>query len=171
MVINEIKNRFSVRSYLPKEINDSDLNDILEAGRLAPSACNIQPWKFVVVKDQALKDKLSIACKNQMFLSQASVLIVGCLELAAAYKMSERYDSGALDMGIAMTNMTLQAVNLGLGSCWIGAFYEDQIKEILNIPTDIRVVALLTIGYPANKNIPAKSRKEISEIVRIDEYS
>jgi len=170
MILREILDRYSVRSYSSVEIPENDLNEILESARLAPSACNIQPWKFIVVKNQRIKDELSIACKNQKFVAQASVVIAGCLIEAEAYKMSKRYDSGALDLGIALTNMTLQAVNLGLGSCWIGAFYEDQVQKVLKIPEDIRVVALLTIGYPKETGIPKKIRKELSEIVCIDEY-
>ena len=171
MVIKEILDRYSVRSYTSVKISENDLNEILESARLAPSACNIQPWKFVVVKDPKIKEEFSVACKNQQFVAQASVVIAGCLKEAEAYKMSSSYDSGALDLGIAMTNMTLQAVNLGLGSCWIGAFYEDQVQKVLKIPEDIRVVALLTIGYPEEKSIPKKVRKDLSEIVCFDEYS
>jgi len=170
MVIKEILDRYSVRSYLSNEIPENDLNEILESARLAPSACNIQPWKFVVVKDPKIRGELAVACKNQIFVAEAPVVIAGCLKEAEAYRMSTRYDSGALDLGIAMTNMTLQAVKSGLGTCWIGAFYEDQVQNILKIPKEIRVVALLTLGYPKNKDIPVKIRKKLSDIVCYNEY-
>jgi len=168
MALEVIKKRQSVRSYREKEIQEDVLQQVLEAGRLAPSACNNQPWKFIVVKDKNLKEKLIPACKNQKFVGEASVVIVGCA-INPSYKMSNGKYSYPIDLAIALDHMSLEAASLGLGTCWIGAFYQDQVKEILGVPEDVRVVALMSVGYP--KELGSKTgRKPLSEIVRYDKY-
>lgn len=169
MILDEIKNRFSVREYLDKDVSENDLNEILEAARLAPSACNYQPWKFIVVRDKNNKEALYYACKRQSFVREAPVIIVGC-RIGTAFPMFKDSDSGILDVGIALTHMSLQAVKLNLGTCWIGAFYEDKVKEILSIPESATVVALLALGYPKNPVPPPKIRKKLSEIVSYEKY-
>ena len=168
MVLETIRNRQSVRSYLKKEIPQELLQQVLEAGRLAPSAKNSQPWKFIVVKDEKLKEKLIPACKNQKFIAEASVVIVGCAT-DPGYKMGSGDHSYSGDLSIALDHMSLQAVALGLGTCWIGAFYLDKVKEVLEIPEDVKVVALLPLGYP--KELGAKrGRKDLSEVICYDKY-
>ena len=168
MALEVIKKRQSVRSYREKEIQEDVLQQVLEAGRLAPSACNNQPWKFIVVKDKNLKEKLIPACKNQEFAGEASVVIVGCA-INPSYKMSNGKYSYSIDLAIALDHMSLEAASLGLGTCWIGAFYQDQVKEILGVPEDVRVVALMPLGYP--KGLGSKTgRKPLSEIVCYDKY-
>ena len=168
MILEAIKKRQSVRSYQDKEIPEEILQQILEAGRLAPSACNNQPWKFIVVKDKKLKEKLITACKNQNFVGEASVVIVGCA-INPSYKMGNGEYSYTIDLAIALEHMSLEAASLGLGTCWIGAFYQDQVKEILGVPEDVRVVALMSVGYP--KELGSKTgRKPLSEIVCYNKY-
>ena len=168
MALEAIKKRQSVRSYQDKEIPEEILQQILEAGRLAPSACNNQPWKFIVVKDKKLKEKLITACKNQNFVGEASVVIVGCA-INPSYKMGNGEYSYTIDLAIALEHMSLEAASLGLGTCWIGAFYQDQVKEILGVPEDVRVVALMPVGYP--KELGSKTgRKPLSEIVCYNKY-
>jgi nitroreductase len=168
MVLEAIKTRQSVRSYRDKEIQEDLLQQVLEAGRLAPSACNNQPWKFIVVKDKNLKEKLIPACKNQEFAGEASVVIVGCA-INPSYKMSNGKYSYSIDLAIALDHMSLEAASLGLGTCWIGAFYQDQVKEILGVPENVRIVALMSVGYP--KELGSKTgRKPLSEIVCYDKY-
>jgi len=168
MVLEAIKTRQSVRSYRDKEIQEDLLQQVLEAGRLAPSACNNQPWKFIVVKDKNLKEKLIPACKNQKFVGEASVVIVGCA-INPSYKMSNGKYSYSIDLAIALDHMSLEAASLGLGTCWIGAFYQDQVKEILGVPENVRIVALMSVGYP--KELGSKTgRKPLSEIVCYDKY-
>ncbi len=169
MILDEIKNRFSVREYLDKDVSEGDLKEILEAARLAPSACNYQPWKFIVVRDKEKREALYYACKKQEFVRQVPVLIVGC-RVGEAFPMFKDSDSGILDVGIAMTNMTLQAVKLNLGTCWIGAFYEDEVKKILSIPENVTVVAILTLGHPKNPIPPPKDRKRLEDIVSYDKF-
>ena len=169
MVLEVIKKRQSVRSYQDKEIPEKILQQILEAGRLAPSANNRQPWKFIVVKDKDLRKKLVPACKNQKFIWEASVIIVGCAT-NLNYKMGNGEYSYPIDLAIALDHISLQATSLGLGSCWIGTFYQDQVKKILDVPEEVRVVALMPVRYP--KELGLKSgRKPLSENICYNKYS
>jgi nitroreductase len=167
MVLEAIKKRQSVRSYQDKEIPEDVLQQVLEAGRLAPSANNKQHWKFIVVKD--LRKKLVPACKNQKFVEEAPVVIAGC-GTNPDYVMSNGEHAYSIDLAIALDHMSLEAASLGLGTCWIGAFYQDQVKEILGVPEDVRIVNLLTLGYP-KKLGPKNGRKPLSEIVCYNKYS
>jgi len=169
MILKEILKRKSVRSYLDKDVGKAALNEVLEAGRLAPSACNIQPWKFIVIRDTEKREKIAEACKGQNFISAAPVIIVACL-VSKGFEMGDWYDSGILDVGIALDHMTLQAVHLGLGTCWIGAFEEQTVKQILGIPETVRVVALLTLGYPRNDSFSQKDRKNLYEILSNEHF-
>lgn len=169
MVLEAIKKRQSVRSYQDKEIPEEILQQILEAGRLAPSASNRQGWKFIVVKDENLRKKLVPACKNQKFVGEAPIVIVGC-GTNPDYIMTNGEHTYSIDLAIALDHMSLEAASLGLGTCWIGAFYQDQVKEILGVPESVRVVNLLTLGYP--KELGTKTeRKPLSEIICYDKYS
>lgn len=169
MVLEAIKKRQSVRSYQDKEIPEEILQQILEAGRLAPSANNKQHWKFIVVKDEDLRKKLVPACKNQKFVGEAPVVIAGCGN-DPDYVMTCGEHSYSIDLAIALDHMSLEAASLGLGTCWIGAFYQEQVKEILGVPEDVRIVNLLTLGYP--KKLETKTgRKPLSEIICYDKYS
>lgn len=168
MVLEAIKKRQSVRSYREKEIPEEVLQQILEAGRLAPSASNQQGWKFIVVKEENLRKKLVPTCKNQKFVGEAPVVIAGCAT-NPDHIMSNGEHSYPIDLAIALDHMSLEAASLGLGTCWIGAFYQDQVKEILGVPEDVRVVALMPVGYP--KELGSKTgRKPLSEIVCYDKY-
>ncbi|MDP2961027.1 MAG: nitroreductase family protein [candidate division Zixibacteria bacterium] len=168
-VFEAIKSRRSIRSFLDKPIEEEKLLRVLEAGRLAPSSKNLQEWKFVVVKDKKLRKKLVVAANNQHFLAEAPVVIIGCATLVN-YVMSCGQYAYPIDLAIAMDHMTLQAVEEGLGTCWIGSFKEDEVKKILNIPENMRIVELLPLGYP--KTIPpARTRKKLGEIVCYDSWS
>ncbi len=169
MILEAILKRRSVRSYLDKDVEEEKLMEVLEAGRLAPSACNIQPWKFVIVKDKSIRSKMVKACANQSFVGNAPVLIVGCI-VSKGYPMGGWYDSNILDIGIALDHMTLQAAHLGLGTCWIGAFNEKEVKELLGIPKEVRVAAILTLGYPKSGNVFEKDRKLLNEIVSFGKF-
>ena len=168
MILEAIKKRQSVRSYLDKEIPEELLRQVLEAGRLAPSAKNIQPWRFIVVKDNKIKEQLVPACKNQKFVGEASVVIVGCAT-NPGYRMGNGVHSYSIDLAIALDHMSLQAAELNLGTCWIGSFYQDKVKEVLDIPEEISVVALMPLGFP--QTLGAKrGRKTLSEIVCYEKY-
>lgn len=167
-VFEAIKSRRSIRSYLNKPIEEEKLLRVLEAGRLAPSAKNLQEWKFVIVKDKELRKKLAVAANNQHFMAEAPVVIVGCATFVS-YVMSCGQYAYPIDLAIAMDHMTLQAVEEGLGTCWIGSFKEDEVKNLLNIPENIRIVQLLTLGYPGTVP-PARARKKLAEIVSFDKW-
>jgi len=169
MILEAIKKRQSVRSYQDKEIPEDVLQQVLEAGRLAPSASNKQGWKFIVIKDEDLRKKLVPACKNQKFVGEAPVVIAGCAT-NPDYVMTCGEHSYSIDLAIALDHMSLEAASLGLGTCWIGAFYQDQVKEILGVPVDVRITSLMPLGYP--KELSTKTeRKPLSEIVCYDKYT
>ena len=168
MVLEVIRKRQSVRSYQDKEIPEEVLQQVLEAGRLAPSASNKQCWKFIVVEDEDLRKKLIPACKNQKFIGEAPVVIAGCAT-NPDYVMTCGEHSYPIDLAIALDHMSLQAAALGLGTCWIGAFYQDQVKEILGVPEGVRVVSIMPLGYPKELG-PKTERKPLSEIICYDKY-
>ncbi len=169
-VIDAIKGRFSVRSYLIKSVKDSDLHTILEAARLSQSAKNLQDWRFIIVRDESMRKMLSIAARDQQFVAAAPVVIV-CCGIGTKYVMTCGQYSYNIDVAIAMENMALVSYELGLGTCWLGAFYEDQVKKLLEIPEDdIRVVGLLTVGYPTVQD-RVKKRKPLADIIRYEKWS
>ncbi|MGE5197045.1 MAG: nitroreductase family protein [Deltaproteobacteria bacterium] len=163
-VTEAIKRRCSVRSYLDRQVEEEKLTDILEAARLAPSASNRQEWRFIVVQDKNTRQRLMKAAKNQAFVGQAPVVIACCAQ-TDNHAMTCGQLCYPIDVAIAIEHMALTATEEGLGTCWIGAFYEDQVKEILDIPKDIRVVELLALGYPAQTSSSRKDRLGLEEIV------
>lgn len=159
-----IKTRRSVRRYKPEPIPDKKLRAVLEAGRLAPSAHNDQPWQFIVVKDREKKKRLAQAAAGQSFIADAPVIIAG-VATDPEDVMSCGVPAYAVNLAIALDHITLAAVEQGLGTCWIGAFSQEQVKRILDIPAEYKVVALLPCGFPADRP-SAKSRKTLEEIIR-----
>ncbi len=168
-VSKAIRDRRSVRSYSKKDIPQSTLEKILEAARLAPSANNRQPWKFVVVRDAAKRKALMKAAKEQQFVGEAPV-VIAAVALEPERVMTCGVPTYAVDLAIAVDHMSIEAVEHGLGSCWIGAFYQEDVKKILQIPSKYKVVALLTLGCPQDK-ARFKNRKELEEIVCYDIWS
>jgi len=158
-----VKNRRSIRKYKSEPIPKEKLEMILEATRLAPSAANRQPWHFIIVQDQDRKKALAEAANKQSFLSDAAAIAVALGDPEVSAKWHEK------DAMIAMEHMVLAATTLGYGTCWIGAFNEDAVKDLLKIPTKMKVVALLPIGVPAEKPAP-RPRKELSEIFFKEEW-
>ena len=168
-ILETIKGRFSVRNYLSEPVSEKDLETILEAARLSQSAKNLQDWRFIVVREKSKRQELSVAAKGQRFVAEAPVTIV-CCGIGTDYVMTCGQHSYSLDVAIAMENMALTAHELGLGTCWLGAFYEGQVKKALSIPEeDVRVVGMLTVGRPAVQ-APEKRRMEIDEIVMYDKW-
>jgi len=165
-----IETRRSVRSYKSQEVEDEKLNYILEAFRKSPSAKNLQPWKLVVVKNKKTIRDLAIACNNQTFLEEAPVLIAACADEEEAYgRMGGYMNSYPIDIGLAMEHLILAATEQGLGTCWIGAFKEQLVKDILGVPENVKVVALTPVGYAAGE-AGSRGRKPLSEIVCYDRY-
>lgn len=167
-VLTAIKGRRSIRAYSPREIEDEKLKRVLEAGRLAPSAVNRQEWKFIVVKDPAIREQLVEAAGGQKFLGEAPLALVACgTEPTKVMKCGQHAYN--IDVSIALSFMILEAWEQGLGSCWLGHFDEDKVKKILDIPPEVRVVAMTPLGYPAETPAP-RPRKSLDEIVSYDKY-
>jgi nitroreductase len=151
------------------------LDKMLEAVRLAPSACNYQPWRFVVVRDEQKREALAHAARDQRFIAQAPVIIVGCGHPEKAYQqMGGKGNSVDIDVAIALDHLTLAAAEAGLGTVWIGAFDEDAVRRILDIPDGVKVVALTPLGYPAEPGmlhpIDAKKRKSRDRVFGFDRF-
>ncbi|MBN1592966.1 MAG: nitroreductase family protein [Candidatus Coatesbacteria bacterium] len=162
-VYEAIKTRQSVRAYKPDKVDKNVLMRVLEAARLAPSASNRQEWRFVVVTDDELRQKMMEVASNQKFVGHAPVVIACCAK-TDGYLMRCGQQCYPIDVAIAIDHITLAAVAEGLGTCWIGSFYEDKAKALLGIPKGIRVVELLTLGYPAEAPRD-KTRLAMKEIV------
>lgn len=168
-VYEAIRLRKSVRSYQDKPIEDDKLNRVLEAMRLAPSASNRQEWRFVVVQDKETKKRLAVAANNQAFLADAAAVLVCCAD-SSDHMMPCGIKSFSVDVSIAIDHLTLAAVAEGLGTCWIGAFDPEKVKEILGIPKEVVIVELMPLGYPTDASQKEKSRKPLSEIVRREKW-
>ncbi|MFC1592757.1 nitroreductase family protein [Candidatus Omnitrophota bacterium] len=168
-VMEAIKNRCSVRSYQDRPVEEQKLKAILEAARLAPSASNRQEWRFIVVRDKSARQQLMKAARNQAFVSQAPVVIACCAK-TDNHAMTCGQLCYPIDVAIAIEHMALKAVEEGLGTCWIGAFFEDQVKQILSIPREIRVVELLSLGYPTGPCVAQKSRLDFDQIVMQEKW-
>lgn len=165
MLLNCIKNRFSVRKFLDKSVEQEKIDILLEAARLAPSASNKQTWKFIVIRDEEKRRKLTAICKGQKFVSEAPIILAICMT-NLDYVMTCGMNAPILDGAIAGEHIVLQAVELGLGSCWIGAFHHDQMAELINLPEDYVIVGLLPIGYPA----VSKHKRNLKSIEEISAY-
>lgn len=163
-----VEKRRSIRKFQPKPVATEDLRRILEAGRLAPSGGNSQPWYFVVVRHPETKKALAMAADNQMFVADADTVIaaLGDPTISAAelpYELSSTRIPYKQDPMIAVEHMILAATALGYGTCWIGAFNERKVKKILKIPESLAVIALLPIGVP-DEDPPQRLRKAFTEI-------
>lgn len=167
-IFEAIEKRYSVRHFENRDVEDAVLTRIFEAARLAPSAKNLQEWRFVVSRNAEARSKLAEAAYNQMFVAKAPVVIACCAEWDG-YVMKCGLPSYPIDIAIAVDHLTLAATALGLGTCWIGKFDPDKVREILEIPADIHVVELVTLGYPADDWKP-KSRLPLEEIVKYDRW-
>jgi nitroreductase len=176
---NLISNRQSDRGYTSQPIEKEKIEKILEAARLSPSACNAQPWKFIVVDDQGIKNKLADTTSSKVlginhFTKQAPVHIVIVMEGANFTSnfgsLVKRKHFPLIDIGIAAEHICLAATAEGLGSCMIGWFDEPAVKKLLNIPKDRRPVLIITLGYPTKTEIREKRRKNLIDVVSYNKY-
>jgi nitroreductase len=161
--------RKSVRAFEDREVPEDTLTRLLEGARLAPSANNRQEWRFIVVRDPGRRAQLSGAACGQRFVAEAPVVIACCAE-TDEHIMTCGQPAYTIDVALATDHLTLCAAAEGLGTCWIGAFHEDRVREVLGIPSHVRVVALLPLGYPRNPNPVPKSRLPFGRIVRYDHW-
>ncbi len=178
--LNLVQQRQSVRGYSPQPVEKEKIEHCLEAARLAPSACNAQPWTFIVVDDAQLKNQLADLTADRWlplnhWTKQAPVHIVIVVESAnltsrIGAKVKKR-DFPWIDVGIAAEHFCLQAAALDLGTCMLGWFKEDKVRGLLGIPAAKRVGLIITLGYPADTKIRPKVRKDISSMVCWNSYS
>jgi len=150
-------------------VEKEKLNRVLEAGRLAPSASNKQPWRFIVVTDDKVKEKLRAAYNKEWFVS-APVIIIGCAVPEEAWVRKDGQEYWMVDVAIALQNMILAATELGLGTCWIADFHEKAVQKALKLPSNIRVVAMTPLGHPVKERRPARKRKPLTEIVHHEQW-
>lgn len=163
------KARYSVRSFKEQPIEDEKLKLILEAGYIAPTACNNQPQKIYVAQSETARKKLSSVCRCTF---DAPVILVVCYDRTRDWKnrLQPGYASGQTDAAIVCTHMMLEAAELGIGSCWVGYFNADQVSEVLGLPENVIVSALMPIGYPADDAKPTPMHtqyRQIDDIVTV----
>lgn len=168
-VFSTIEKRRSIRSYENTPVEKKSLNRVLEAGRLAPSAGNRQPWQFIVVTDKKVKEKLRAAYDRDWFVS-APVIIIGCAVPEEGWIRMDGQEYWMVDVAIAIQNMILTATDLGLGTCWVADFDEKAIRKAVKLPPNIHVVAMTPLGHPTYEKLPEKSRKPLAEITHHEQW-
>jgi len=169
MIMTEILKRRSIRAYREKAIEREKLERILEAGRLAPTAKNTQGWRILVIDDPELKKRLIDASSpHQSFLYEAGAILVAC-GTNPGYVMRCGQPAYPIDLAIVLDHISLQAVAEGLGTCWIGSFQEQPAKEVLGIPPEVRIVELMSLGYPAEEPVP-RPRKSAAELFSFNRW-
>jgi nitroreductase len=167
-----IRLRRSIRAFTEEEVSEEEIRKLLKAARSAPSAGNIQPWSFVVVRDANTKRRLAEAALNQFFIEKAPVVIVVCTDWN---RSGQGYGSRGTnlyciqDTAAATQNMLLATVALGLGACWVGAFQEDIVRVVLSVPKGLRPVAIVPVGRPAEKPNPPHKRP-LEEVVHRETF-
>ena len=172
-ILEALKNRRSIKNFSNEPVSGEQIAAILESGRWAPSWLNVQPWKFIVIDDPDIKNKMceSVPIMEKAGVKDAPVCIAVCVE---SYSLSAHL---AEDGAAATLNMSLAAYSLGLGTYWVGIYNhknhrksnEAKLKKLLNVPENFRLVSLLPIGVPAN--VPVSRRKNSEEIVCHNHFS
>ena len=171
-LLDALRNRRSIRTYKKQDLPPGIVEQLLEAASLAPSAGNVQPWEFVVASTQKTKMDLSQAAFGQKDLQEASVVIVVCADekrAAESYGARGKTLYCLQDTSAAIQNILLTACSLGLGTCWIGAFKEDEVRKVINAPKDMRPVALIPVGYP-NEAPEARPRRSVNETMHKETF-
>jgi len=177
--IELVKRRYSVRAYSDKPVEDEKIIKCLQAVHLAPSACNAQPWKFIIVNEPNLKNQIADATSKGIvpmnhFTKQAPIHVVVIMERpnvsSAIGSVLKNKPYNLIDIGIATAHFCLQATELGLGTCIVGWFNEKKVRSLLNIPSSSRPVLIITVGYPKNDEIPEKKRKPFEKIYNYNQY-
>jgi nitroreductase len=166
-VLDAILKRYSCRAYQDKSVEQDKLDCILEAARFAPSARNTQDWRFVVVTDRDTKRKVAGTTNRPEVFEKAGAIIAACSN--SDYVMRCGQAIGPIDVAIALEHISLQAVDLGLGTCWIGSFDADKVRQILAIPEDVAIIELMAVGYPADSK-PEPKREPVETIVCYDTW-
>ena len=168
-VMDAIRARKSVRSYRDQPVDDGTLARLMEAARLAPSARNDQEWRFVAVRDAAMRRRIAVEAARQPFIAEAAV-VLACCALTDGRRMRCGQAAYPIDVAIAMDHLSLAAAAEGLGTCWIGSFDEELVKNLLGIPREVRVVQLMPLGWPMDAAPVAKRRLMMEEILRLERW-
>ena len=172
--------RRSIRKYKDKAVSDADILQLIESARLAPSGSNTQPWHFIVVKDKCVKQRIAEVSHNQKWMVAAPVFIVCIADIRSRVKeesklvldensSEEEVKQIIRDTSIATEHILLTAASLGLGSCWVAWFTQNEIRPVLNIPSDKYVVGIITLGYADEQPTP-RPRKKIEEILHYEQW-
>jgi nitroreductase len=180
LTMDLIETRRSIRKYSAKLVEDEKITQLLESARLAPSGSNTQPWHFIVVKDPSTREKLAEVSHHQKWMLSAPVFIVCAGDIRVRIENDpelqwneespqEEVKQIIRDTSIAIEHLVLEAVNQGLGTCWVAWFRQDEIRPILNIPPDKYVVSILTVGY-ADETPNGRPRKKLEEIVHFEKW-
>ena len=171
-VLEAIKGRRSIRAFKSQAVSTEIVEKLIDAARWAPSAGNIQPWEFIIVRNPEIKRNLAKAALNQSFIEEAPVVIVVCadeIRSSQGYGVRGKTLYCIQDTAAATQNIHLVAYSLGLGTCWVGAFNEEEARKILEIPQGVRPVAIIPVGYPAEKP-PARNRRPLNQIVHYEKF-
>lgn len=162
-----IENRYSVRTYSSKTVEDDKLNYILECARLAPSACNFQPWQFYVVANADKKQEV-IKSYEREWVKNAPIFIIVCADKSQSWERADGKNSSDIDASIAAEHICLATAEQGLGTCWICNFKAEILSEALNLPKHIEPIAIFPIGYidTEKSNVPEKKRKTLAEVTK-----
>ena len=171
-VSEAIRTRRSIRRYTDEEVGPETVRELLDAARWAPSAGNLQPWEFVVVRRPELKEALARAALGQMFVAEAPVVVVVCADqMRSASIYGERGSSlyCLQDTAAATQNLLLAAHDRGLGACWVGAFREREVGCLIGVPPGIRPVAIIPIGHPAERPRPP-ARRSLRDIIHYEGF-
>lgn len=163
-----IRDRYSVRAYRPDPVPSGMLEQVLEGARLAPTACNLQPFQIIVIHTAGREAELRRIYPKTWF-AQAPIVIGACGIPSMNWKRSDGKNYNDVDVAIAMDHLILAAANLGLGTCWIAAFNPAAAREVLGLPPNVEPVAFTPLGYPADSP-GAKSRKPLSDLVRYERW-
>lgn len=179
-MLNEIIDRRSIRKYLDKKVEDEKIISLIESARLAPSGSNTQPWHFIVVKSDITRQMLAKVSHDQKWMMSAPVFIVCVADIRSRIKedidlsLDENSSEQELkqiirDTSIAVEHLVLCAEKLGLGTCWVAWFTQEEIRPILNIPSDKYVVSIITVGYSDESPKP-RPRKSFEDIVHYESW-
>jgi nitroreductase len=166
-VIEAIQKRYSCRTYLDRPVEREKLDQIFEAARQAPSAKNLQDWRFVVVTDKKIKQQVAGCTNHQDSFGQAGAIIAACSVCKETMKCGQLI--APIDVAIALEHIALIATELDLATCWIGSFDAEKVKQILAIPKDIAIIELMAIGYP-EKSSRQTTREPVKNIVCYDKW-
>jgi nitroreductase len=162
-VLEAIRKRYSCRAYQDRPIEQDKLDKVFEAARLAPSAKNLQDWRFVVVRDKQTKAKVAEAANNQRFIAEAAAIVVGCSNSDHVMRCGQPI--APIDAAIALEHIALEATEQGLATCWIGSFFPEKVRAVLGIPEDIAIIELMALGYAADKQKEGPKREPIEDVL------